>query len=352
MLLGITAVARASLDDPKLVPAPSTESQEALIKEGVALHEKGDYNAAIKKYEQVLAENPSNVGAMYELSYTLEAKKDYQKSLETARKGVQYRSELLDQFYLVIGNDLDDMGQPDKALAAYREGVSVAPRNFLLHYNIALVYERQKKPDEARKAVKTAAILNPKHASSQLLLAVDFSKSNFRIPSLLAAGRFLILEPNTARSGSALDIVQQALRAGVGPGSQPGNISILFDPNSRKEEGDFTSIDMVLSISRAGSSMDKDKKKTEAEIQVDQWSILIGVLTGAQANKKAPEFVLTYYAPYFSELKKRGFVEPFVYHILQKSRIAGVSEWLAAHQAAVKEFLAWSDGYQWPKPKQ
>ena len=352
VLLSIAVRADAFYDGPKQIPVPSTEGQKALIKEGVALHDKGEYDAAIKKYAEVLAENPSDVAALYELSYTLAAKKEYQKSIETARKGTQYKSELLDQFYLVIANDLDDMGQRDKAISAYREGLAISAGNFLLHYNLALVYDKQQKWDEARKELKTAAMLNPMHASSQLLLAVEFSRSKFRVPSLLAAARFLVLEPNSSRSDQALAIMQQALSAGVGPGDKPGNISIMIDPNSNKEEGDFASAELVLQISRVAGSLgkkDNQGKKSEGEVQVHQWNVFLSVFAENPDKKKHPEFVFNYYVPYFLEMNKRGFVEPFVYHILQKSGTAGVTEWLAANQIKLDQFLEWSKQYNWPK---
>src|ERR1700674_4851872 len=77
------------LEPPKLEPTPSTESQKQLIKEGVALHDQGDYDAAISRYEQVLRENPKNVEALYEMSFSYYLKKDCQKSLEMAFKAVQ-----------------------------------------------------------------------------------------------------------------------------------------------------------------------------------------------------------------------------------------------------------------------
>jgi hypothetical protein len=40
------------LEPSRLEPTPSTESQKQLIKEGVALHDRGDYDGAISRYEQ------------------------------------------------------------------------------------------------------------------------------------------------------------------------------------------------------------------------------------------------------------------------------------------------------------
>src|ERR1700736_6970069 len=105
-----------TLEAPKLEPKPSTDSQEQLIKEGVALHDRGDYDAAISHYEQVLGENPENVEALYEMSFSYYLKQDCQKSLEMAFKAAQYKSDLLGKIYGQIGNCQDDLGRPKDAV--------------------------------------------------------------------------------------------------------------------------------------------------------------------------------------------------------------------------------------------
>src|SRR2546427_6308875 len=82
-LLAFSASAQ-ELKLPKLDPIPSTERQSQLIKEGVALHDRGDYDGAVSRYAEVLRENPNNISALYEMSYSYFVKKDYQKSLDAA----------------------------------------------------------------------------------------------------------------------------------------------------------------------------------------------------------------------------------------------------------------------------
>ncbi|HEV8369769.1 MAG TPA: hypothetical protein VGQ39_17565 [Pyrinomonadaceae bacterium] len=45
ILLCTISVAAQKLETPKLTPTPSTENQRRLIKEGTALHDRGDYDA-------------------------------------------------------------------------------------------------------------------------------------------------------------------------------------------------------------------------------------------------------------------------------------------------------------------
>ena len=137
LIVALVLLAKVSwaqkLEAPKLEPTPSTESQQQLIKEGVALHDQGGYDGAISRYEQVLRENPSNVEALYEMSFSYYLKQDCQKALEMSFKAAQYKSDLLGRIYGQIGNCQDDLGRPKEAIETYKAGLKLLPANSLLH---------------------------------------------------------------------------------------------------------------------------------------------------------------------------------------------------------------------------
>jgi tetratricopeptide (TPR) repeat protein len=336
------------LGPPKLTPTPSTDQQKSLIKEGIALHDSGDYDGAIRLYEQVLAENPGNVVALYELGFSYSVKKDYRKSLETAYKGAQYKSDLLPGFYVLIGNNLDVLGEPQKAVEAYKAGIKLQPTDALLHYNLALAYVNLKKPEEARKSLKTALTLNPKHPGSHLLLADQFFSNGYKTPALFAAARFLVLEPKTPRAARGVRIMQEVLRGGVSPGKNPNEINIFVELSPKKDEGDFSSIDMLLGLTRAAGSLEKNQGKSEIQLLVEQMDTFLAILSEQDQKKNQSAFVYRYYVPYFIEMKQKGFVEPFVYYTFQKSNADGVGRWLEQNSGRVMQFLVWSNQYQWP----
>ena len=348
-LLFVSPVAAQKIDPPKLTPTPATESQTALIKEGVALHDRGDYDGAIAKYEQVLRENPASVLALYELAFSYEMKKDYQKSLETASKGAQYKSDLVAEFYVRIGNSLDLLGEPKKAVDVYKQAIKIKPDTRLLYYNLAVTYTRLNNLDEAKKSLKKELYNNPGHPSSHMALAQIFHQTNYKIPALFSVMRFLVLEPKSQRAKGAHQAFIEMLRGGATAGKNPGEISISVDFFGKKDEGDFGAIELVLGLSGAVGATEKNKDKSEAQKLVDQLSTVLAIISEQDAKGDKSKFTFRYYIPYFNELKKRDYVEPFAYHISQSSNISGVAEWLQANSGRVKEFLIWSEGYQWPK---
>lgn len=338
--------ALGQVDPPKLDPTPSTEKQAALIKEGVALHDQGKYDAAISKYEEALKENPANVEALYEMSFSYAMKQDYRKSLDVASKGAQYRSRLLPAFYIQIGNNLDNLGETAKSIEVYKAGIKLSPQAAMLYYNLAVAYSNQNKLDDARKTLKQAIAYNPNHPSSHLFLSSIWRQGGYKVPALLSACRFLVLEPGSGRAVAALKIVHEIMGGNVTVGKNPNEINVLLDMSAKKDEGDFGAVDLILGIGKAAGMTEKNKNKTEMQLLAEQFDTLFAILS-EQSDKS--KFTGKFYVPYFGEMKRKNFVEPFVYYVNQSSSNAEVKTWLTNNKARVNEFLAWSKSYPWPK---
>lgn len=339
----------AQIDPPKLTATPATDSQKQLIKEGIGLHDRGDYDGAIAKYEEVLRESPNNDWALYELAYAYQMKKDYRKSLDLAYKGAQYKSDNLTGFYLLIGNNLDELGESKKAVEIYKKAMKLKPDDQLLYYNLAITYARLNNMEEAKKNLKKAAFMDPNHASTQFVLAQLFNSQRHKTPALFAVMRFLVIEPKSRRSPNAYKVFSELMRGGVSPGKTPNDISIFLDLGGNKEEGDFGALEMGIGLTRAVGETEENKNKSEAQRLVDQLSTYLAILSESDPKGDKSKFTWRYYIPYFVELKKRNYTEPFAYYISQTSNISGVPEWLQANESRVNEFVSWSKSYQWPK---
>jgi tetratricopeptide (TPR) repeat protein len=348
----VSTASGQKLEPPKQESTELTAQQKQTVKKGVALHDKGDYDGAIDRYQEVLKENPSNNEVLYEMAYSYYAKKDYSKSLDLAYRAAQLKSDLLPAIYVLIGNIQDEQGDSKKAIETYKAGIKIQPSNpanGALYFNMAIAYGRAGQLDEARVAVKKSASMNPKHAGGQLLLSNIFFKGEYRIPALLAACRFLILEPDSKRSDTALQIVQRVMQAGVSQGKNSNEINIFVSTEpKKKDEGDFSSIEAIMGLVKAADYTEKNKGKSEAQLLVGNFESLLTFL-GEAKSKDQSKFTWKYYVPYFLEMKKRGYIEPFVYYIHQRSDVPGVKEWLEKNGNKVLEFLNWSESYGWPR---
>ena len=349
VLVFFAVAARAGqIEPPKLDPVPPTEKQEAIIAEGVALHDNRDYDGAIKKYKEVLEQNPDCVEALYEMSYSYFAKQDYKTSVEIARRGIKYKSRLLAGFYEQIGNALDSAGDTKQAIEYYKAGIATSKKSGLLYFNIALAYGNLGNINEYKLNLKKSVVSVPGHSSSQLALGEYFYKSDYKIPAVLVLARFLTLEPTSSRSDTAYKKFQDILGSGVSQGKDSNTINIFMNTNAKKDEGDFGPIELFLGLSKAASLSDKNKGKTRMELFVSQMESFFAVVSETDAKDLKSSFVWNYYSPYFKEMKKQKFVEAFCYYISQKNGDPDVQKWLAANQAKAHEFLAWSKDFVWP----
>src|SRR5712691_2490029 len=145
LLLASVCLAGQEIKSPSRTPAPQTEKHRELLRDAVRLHDQENYKGAITGYLEILKENPDDISALYELGFSYFANREYQKSLDVAYKGAQYKSELLKGFYTLIGNDLDHLGQSEQAIKVYREGIEQFPSDVQLHYNLAIALVVAKK---------------------------------------------------------------------------------------------------------------------------------------------------------------------------------------------------------------
>lgn len=349
LLLMLLLLQVPELAPPSRVAPPMTPAESAAIKEGIALHEQGRYDDAIERYNEALKLNPDNVIAIYETAYSYSRKGDAKKTIEVAARGTQYQSPVLAPLYVMIGSALESTGDPQGAIDVFKKGLEVAPAAGTLHHSLAVTYSTALKDRSAAKsALKQGAFADPNHPGIQIFLARTFAQEDLKTPALLAATRFLVLEPGSARTQDGYTIWRVMLNGNtVQPSAEGGPVQISVRPDQSKEEGDLSTLDLDISMSRALAIKTADGK-SEIESMVWQVDSLFAMYAKRGPGEDKATFLWTYYMPYITEMQQKGFVEPFVYFANQRTNLPGVREWLTANRDRVNAFLSWSRDYKWP----
>jgi tetratricopeptide (TPR) repeat protein len=351
-----TAVVAAQSGPPTRTAAPSTPAETATIEAGIKLHDAGKYDEAIAKYEEVLKLSPANMTALYELAYSFAANKEYEKSLAAATRGTEYQSDELPLFYDLVGGAYDSLGEAQKAIEAYKKGIQIVPDASMLYYNMGVTYlESLKNPDEARRALEKAVALDPRQSEFHLMLGQVFQSNGYATPALLAFSTYLIQDPTGARALSAYGFWRALLRGGLEMGqSAPASGQMRTAPSSpdakpaKTDEGDFREFEAAVARSQQAVIAEMDRGAEELPPFVAQVKQLMGLLASRPLDRTT--FAGSFYLPFFAELNAKNFVEPFMYWSMQRAPVSGVRDWLTTHQTEVREFVAWSRGYSWPKP--
>jgi tetratricopeptide (TPR) repeat protein len=344
----------APVQVPDLVPPvrvgrPPTPAETPILREGIALYDQQKYDDAIARFQQVLQGNPENVIAMYELAQAYQQKKEFQKAIDLAVTATQYNAPVLPQVYALIGNVLDITGQPQKAVEIYQKGIALnTPNAGTLFLNMGVTQQMALRDVATAKATfKQGALVDPNYPGNHLNLANIYGAQGLKTPVLLAAGRFLLLEPNTQRSQVMYNAWRAMLDSRPTPLPPQGHPYYDYIRSAQQTgEGDQTALDTALVASKAAATATPGK--SQIQVLVDQVDNLFGTYATMEPGADKDTFLWKYYIPYVVELKQKGYVEPFVYLMNQRTTLPGVREWLTANQEKVNIFMLWSRTYKWP----
>ena len=345
-------VTAQKIERPTLTPKPSTAEQDALIREGIALHDKKDFDGAIAKYKHALVDNPDNTFALYELAMSYYSKGSKADALETSLKGSKYRSEELPLFYGIIASVVDDAGKPDEALKIYRDAIKILEKDkeyskhlANIYFNIGVTYTRQKKYDEARKELKTAVELNYSYPSPHFVLSQVFYSSKYKVPALLAASRFVTVEYNTQRTVQASRMIAATVDGGQRD-PKTGNIVVNLDFFAPKDEGEFAMYDLMLgTLMTIEDEKEEKKNRSKGEKFVDAMDSLIAMF--AEDKKLKSTFVGKNYIGYLDALKKAGHTPAFAYLVLRQAGGSPEAEkWTQLNSDKIMALIDWAKAYQ------
>lgn len=300
-----------------------------LIKEGVVLHDTGNYEKAIEKYTAALAIDSTSTVANYEIAYSYYALNDYDKAKKYCLLAMQKNSAEYLSAALIYGSILDDTGNPDEAIKFYKNLLKTYPNAYLLHYNIAISYSKIPQPSKSQKHFEQAIMNNLGHGSSHLALGQLMQIKKHRVESLLPLYFFLLVEPDSERSAKALNIIFEQLST-----------------TSTKEDGDSIKINLYkldvdyLQFSRENTLISMSATLKEGESEFKWFSDITLSLFGSLAvnYEMKPGIWRDVYVPIFVDLINSDHFVAYFNYICQ-SRYPESQEWVDEHPYMVDDMI-------------
>ena len=320
------------------------QPEKDLVLEGIELHDKGNFNAAIEKYDAALKVNPKYYYGHYEKAITLYALAKYAESLEIIRMilSTYPDHEGTAMLYSSYGNCYDMLKQPDKAIEAYNEGLARFPGTALLHFNKAITYYNGGKTAAANTSVQESIRLNPFHASSHNILAQVNSQN--KVYSLMARLFMLAIEPNGARAAKTRETVEELIGANVKLNDDKSiNITMsLPSPGDKPTMNDFHQSEIVMGMGAALNLDDKYKGESRPQRLKRNLEAIFGTMS---PTKESLGFGWEFYQPFFHDLVKNKHLETFSHLVYSSADDAANTKWLADNSFKVQEFRTWFRAY-------
>lgn len=323
-------------------PVFAQDSVEDLIKEGVTLHDEGNFEQAIKAYQKVLAIEKDNLEAKYEIALSYTGMKEHTKAIEYAEELIKSKTDYVAKGYHLKGMNLDYSGKKKEAIAAFKKGIKASPEYTTLYYSVAITSMAIEEYKDAEKALKDGLEINPNHAASNYMLAVLHQDE--RPKSLLALYYFLILEPEGQRSNAAYNLILSQHKIGV---EVKDSQSITVSIKAPDENDEFAPAELMLSMLEASKNMEENKAKSDFELFSENTRSFFMVLGELQENGKNKGFWWDNYVRFFYDLARNDeMYEAFTYYISQNMNYTVVENWMLKNPDKVAKFEDWVLNYK------
>lgn len=322
------------------------DSLKALLLEGVALHDKGDYDGAIKLYDEVIAKDPQHLLAWYEKSLTLLVAKRFEDCIGLCKEVLKKfkDGEELDNIYVNYGSALDAAGKPDEAIKIYSQGIRKY-NHYLLFFNRGITEFLNKKNTDAISDFQQTLLLRPLHASSHQFLSYSVYGEN-KVAAMMGLACFLLIENNTTRTDKNLKILMD-LFSSYAKKTGENSVTVSIDPlmldTKNSKPDNFSIAEMTLAFSAATDFNDTLKLfLTPADKMKKKLGIFAEIST---VEKKG--FFTQFYVPFFKAMEDAGHLETAANLILARSNDDQVKQWLSAYQNKLTSFYKWLQEYKW-----
>jgi len=182
-----------------------TSKIRSLLRDGLAYKSKGEYERAVRCFDQVFRIEPENPDALYAKCALYSETKQYSKTLHLLERCRRSKSTNA-QLNYIIGYHYHQLKRFDKAVVSLEAALKVNPNFSSASLLLAKVYFTVGQPEKARLLVETVPELRPTNVSEALAhanLATDLSMFD-RAANML--GRLLEIRQH------AVDVVQEHSR--------------------------------------------------------------------------------------------------------------------------------------------
>jgi protein O-mannosyl-transferase len=178
----------------------------AHINLGIALHEKGQLDAALSQLQEAARLKPNHADACSNLGVVLDEEGQTDEAIRQLQKAIRLKPDHTDAHYN-LGNVLARKGQTAEAIRQFQQALRLKPDNPAARNNLGLALARQGQTDEAISQFQEALRLKPDHADAHLNLGNALAGKGQLDGAISQFQETLRLKPDYAQAHFNLGVV-------------------------------------------------------------------------------------------------------------------------------------------------
>lgn len=137
----------------------------AHYRRGLAAHERGDYDQAIRDYTEAIRINPENADAYYSRGFAYHRKGDYDEEIRDYDQAILINPNYA-KAYDARGLAHHNKGDYARAIQDYNEAIRISPEDANAYNNRCWTYGLMRRPDDALRDCNESLRLRPNDAGT------------------------------------------------------------------------------------------------------------------------------------------------------------------------------------------
>jgi tetratricopeptide (TPR) repeat protein len=324
------------------IDATASDAADRMERAG-ALHHVGDYDGAIAAYQEILALDPGDLDAQYQLAYSTFLKGDYAGTVALAETAIAAKPDRRAGYYVFLGTSRGLLGDWTEGESVFRRGLAIWPDDSVLHFHLGVSLGAQGEFDGASAEFESALRRSPYHASNWRALADSLERSGRKGRAFAAYARSLTLDKGSQGAVRAARRLREMVFEGARSTGDSLRIDVRVPGGAARNEGATES--MGLGLVAALRYADEWKDETDSRFFVYAVDRILELMSAMHPDAAVgdADFWGPYAFTYFDESRAKGHMEAMAYDLLAPTGDAEAVRWRRDHGEASRKYRDWSD---------
>lgn len=190
---------------------PLIDSRE-LLTEGNKFYQAENYKEAIRVFSKIPRSDTNYNKALHDLSLAAYEDSNLVAAKWYAEEGLRLYPAQATDWYSLLANALQKMGEREKALVYYDKILAIDKNNHLAYFNKGIVLLNMEKPAEAKACLQQCLLINPFYSSAHFFLGYIAIREGRLPEAMMSYAANLVMNPGNSyfrRSIKALSEISQ-----------------------------------------------------------------------------------------------------------------------------------------------
>lgn len=305
---------------------------DSLIQRGIALYDQGKYAESIDLYKKALSLSPHSLKALYELSLSHKALKEYDLALLQIDKVIKSAQlPLIADAYIVKSLIFMRQNKQDAATQLIKSASEKYPKAYQLQFHLAWLYTATNQSAKAIKILEQCIANGMQTPELFLTYGHALIAQKRYIEAFWSLNTFLLMEPDGAYSKEAFTSILELLENHLSSAPQAGKYP---------REVDMSTISSALEQTKLSIPSEADEKTSYLLFQ-EQAKVILAELQVHRPTQTNSIF-WQYITPIFFRILDAGYFNTFCRYITACYYTSSL-EWWKSNPTQVDSFSIWFD---------